>query len=210
MDTLQKRIVLVGYSGHSFVVADTLTQLGYKIEGYLEKEPAESNPFSIPYLGFEGNGSDLRKIAGLMVFPSIGDNKIREKVFEQLISLGFSIPNAISPRANVSSYSKVEEGALVCQGACINAFAKIGQGAIVNTGAIVEHECNVGSFAHIAPGAVLAGNVSIGEGSFVGANSTIKQGVEIGNNVTIGAGSVVINNIADSGVYVGNPVRKIK
>lgn len=210
MDTLHKGIVLVGYSGHSFVVADILTQLGYRIEGYLDKEPAQNNPFSIPYLGFEGNDADLRKIAGLLVFPSIGDNKIREKVFEQLISLGFSIPNAISPRANVSSYSKVEEGALVCQGACINAFAKMGRGAIVNTGAIVEHECNVGSFAHIAPGAVLAGSVRIGEGSFVGANSTIKQGVEIGRNVIIGAGSVVINNIADSGIYAGNPARKIK
>lgn len=210
MDALHKRIVLVGYSGHSFVVADTLTQLGYKIEGYLEKEPAVSNPFSIPYFGFEGDETAIEKIRGLLVFPSIGDNRIRRKIFEYFISLGFNIPIAISPRANVSSYSNIEDGALICQGACINAFAKIWRGAIVNTGAIVEHECNVGSFAHIAPGAVLAGNVKVGEGSFVGANSFIKQGVEIGNNVTIGAGSVVINNIADSGVYVGNPVRKIK
>lgn len=210
MDTLHKGIVLVGYSGHSFVVADILTQLGYRIEGYLDKEPAQNNPFSIPYLGFEGNETVIEKIRGLLVFPSIGDNGVRRKVFEQLISLGFSMPNAISPRANVSIYSNVEEGALICQGVCINAFAKIGRGAIVNTGAIVEHECNIGSFAHIAPGAVLAGNVNVGEGSFVGANSAIKQGVEIGRNVIIGAGSVVINNIADSGTYAGNPARKIK
>ena len=88
MDTLHKGIVLVGYSGHSFVVADILTQLGYRIEGYLDKEPAQSNPFSIPYLGFEGNDADLRKIAELLVFPSIGDNRIRQRVSEQLINLG--------------------------------------------------------------------------------------------------------------------------
>ena len=89
MDTLQKRIVLVGYSGHSFVVADTLTQLGYKIEGYLEKEPAESNPFSIPYFGFEGDETAIEKIRGLLVFPSIGDNRIRRKIFEYFINISW-------------------------------------------------------------------------------------------------------------------------
>jgi len=206
----KKGIVLVGYSGHSLVVADILTHLGYKIKGYLDKEPVLNNPLGIPYLGFEGNEEDLRKITGLLVFPSIGDNKIRQKVTKKLISRGFSVPIAISPKANVSKYSNVEMGTLICQGACINAFAKISQGTIINTGAIVEHECNIGSFVHIAPGAVLAGNVNIGDGCFVGANSVIKQGVQIGHNVIIGAGSVVINNISDVGIYAGNPARKIK
>jgi len=210
MDTLQKRIVLVGYSSHSYVVADIMYQLGYCIKGYLDKAPTINNPLNIQYLGYEGNEDDLNKIIGNLLFPSIGDNKIRRRVFELLVSKNFVVPTVISPRANVSNYGFVDEGSLICPGVCVNAFAKIGRGTIVNTGAIIEHECKVGDFVHIASGAVLAGNIIIGEGSFVGANSVVKQGVEIGSNVVVGAGSVVLNNIYEPGVYVGNPVRKIK
>ena len=49
----------------------------------------------------------------------------------------------------------------------------------------------------------------IGEGSFVGANSVIKNGVTIGRNVIIGAGAVVIKDVPDNLVMVGNPARNI-
>lgn len=209
MISLKKDIVLIGYSGHSFVVAEVLEQLGYTIKGYFDKEPVTRNLLNIPYLGFEGNFEDLKKIKEFLVFPSIGDNGIRKKVYHLLRENGLIIPTAVSPRANVSGYCIIDEGVLVCQGACINPFARIGKGVIINTGAIVEHECEIDSFVHIAPGAVLAGNVKVGEGSFVGANAVIKQGVTIGKNTIIGAGAVVLNNVDDNQVLVGNPAKKL-
>lgn len=38
----------------------------------------------------------------------------------------------------------------------------------------------------------------------------IVGGVKIGNNVTIGAGSVVVKDIPDNSVAVGNPARVLK
>lgn len=49
----------------------------------------------------------------------------------------------------------------------------------------------------------------IGNKVSIGSNATILP-VEICENVVIGAGSVVTKNITESGVYVGNPARKIK
>lgn len=63
---------------------------------------------------------------------------------------------------------------------------------------------------HIAPGVVLAGNVTVGENSFIGANSVLKQDVKIGSGVTVGAGSVVIKDIPDNEIWVGNPAKKLK
>jgi acetyltransferase-like isoleucine patch superfamily enzyme len=57
---------------------------------------------------------------------------------------------------------------------------------------------------------VLAGNVQVGERSFIGANASVKQGVNIGSRVTVGAGAVVLNDIPDGEVWVGNPSRKIR
>lgn len=50
----------------------------------------------------------------------------------------------------------------------------------------------------------------IGDNVTLGANVTIIGGVNIGNNVTIGAGSVVVKDIPDNAIAVGNPARVIK
>ena len=50
----------------------------------------------------------------------------------------------------------------------------------------------------------------IGDNVTLGVNVTIIGNVTIGNNVTIGAGSVVVKDIPDNCVAVGNPCRVIK
>ena len=52
-------------------------------------------------------------------------------------------------------------------------------------------------------------NTKIGNNVSIGSNATILP-VEICNHVIIGAGAVVTKNIVESGVYVGNPAKKIK
>tara|TARA_A100001015_G_scaffold310542_1_gene412154 strand:+ start:7185 stop:7412 length:228 start_codon:yes stop_codon:yes gene_type:complete len=49
----------------------------------------------------------------------------------------------------------------------------------------------------------------VGNNVSIGSNATILP-VTICDSVVIGAGSVVTRNIIESGVYVGNPARKIK
>jgi acetyltransferase-like isoleucine patch superfamily enzyme len=52
-------------------------------------------------------------------------------------------------------------------------------------------------------------NTKIGNNVSIGSNATILP-VEICDHVVIGAGSVVTKNITESGVYAGNPAKKIK
>ena len=52
--------------------------------------------------------------------------------------------------------------------------------------------------------------VSIGNNVWIGGSVTILPGVNIGNNVTIGAGSVVVHDIPDNSVAVGNPCRVVR
>ena len=52
-------------------------------------------------------------------------------------------------------------------------------------------------------------NTKIGNNVSIGSNATILP-VEICNHVVIGAGAVVTKNIVESGVYAGNPAKKIK
>ena len=56
----------------------------------------------------------------------------------------------------------------------------------------------------------MAKPVTIGDNVWIGGSVTILPGVTIGSNVTIGAGSVVVKDIPDGCVAVGNPCRVLK
>ncbi|AHM58419.1 sugar O-acyltransferase, sialic acid O-acetyltransferase NeuD family protein [Flammeovirgaceae bacterium 311] len=207
-----RKIALFGYSGHAYVVADALTAGGDHIMGYYEREKAASNPFNIPWLGYEQEEGVLEVLEDQEAFAAlgVGENRIRKKIMLFLKDQGVQCTRVIHPASIVSGMAGVEEGSFVAAGVKVNALATVGAGVILNTGCIIEHECTIGSFVHIAPGAVLAGSVSVGENSFIGANAVIKQGVRIGSNVIIGAGSVVLKDISDNQTWVGNPARRIK
>jgi maltose O-acetyltransferase len=49
--------------------------------------------------------------------------------------------------------------------------------------------------------------ISIGNDVWIGGNVSILPGVRIGNNCVIGAGSVVVHDIPDDSVAVGNPCK---
>lgn len=54
------------------------------------------------------------------------------------------------------------------------------------------------------------GGATVGDGTVIGANATILPGVHIGKYCLIGAGSVVVGDVEDGAVMVGNPARMIK
>ena len=204
-----RKIILVGYSGHGLVVADTALENNLNVIGYTEKSLNQINPFMLEYLGnesspdFKGWDLDVSFVLG------IGDNLLREKIYNNILNNGKKVISLINSTASISSFATIGDGVFINRNVTINAFAKIGNNVILNTGCIVEHECDIHDNVHIAPGAVLAGNVKVGSGSFIGANSVIKQGIKIGKNVIVGAGTVVLNDISDGNKIVGNPHRFI-
>jgi len=200
-----KKIVLIGYSGHSFGCIEVAVELGFKIIGYHDTVEKIDNPYNLNYLGHESNIESNNK-----PFIAIGDNSTRRKIYKKFKLNSLNLNTIlVHPSAIISKSSLIEKQTFISAGAIINPKVIIGLGCIINTGAVIEHDCSVGNFSHIAPGAVLAGNVSIGSECFIGANAVIKQGVKVGDNVIIGAGAVVLKDINSNTTIVGNPAREI-
>lgn len=201
---MDKKIAILGYSGHAFVVIETAKLLGLAIEFYCESSLKDFNPYNLKLLGDERNAAfnwneDVDFLLG------IGENKLREKTANLVLSHSKKIINIIHPQSFVSNSVQIGNGVFANANVSVNALSVIGNNCILNTGCIVEHECVIGNNVHIAPGAVLAGNVQIGDRTFIGANSVVKQGVKIGADVIIGAGTVVLNDVPDGVTIYGNP-----
>lgn len=52
--------------------------------------------------------------------------------------------------------------------------------------------------------------ITVGDNVWIGGNVCVMPGVTIGNNVVIGGGSVVVKDIPDNCVAVGNPCKVIR
>lgn len=201
-------MILIGYSGHAYVVSGIFNAAGKRVTGYCDVSKKAGNPFNIPYIGSETSAEALKAFQDTGFFIAVGDNNIRRKIYDQLEKQNLFPANAIHPSAVLDATSTLaKHGVMVAANVTINPLASVGIGAICNTGAIIEHECIIGDFAHVGPGAVLCGNVKVGEAAFIGARAVVRQGINIGKNAVIGAGAVVVKDVADNVTVMGVPAK---
>jgi UDP-perosamine 4-acetyltransferase len=211
MTAKPQRVLIVGASGHAKVIIDILGErLEFEIAGCTSADPGVRELLGIPVLGPDAILPEVFQSGITNAFVAVGDNRARFRLLRLVTDLGFTLINAISPRAAISRRARLGAGIAVMPGAAINVDTVVEDGAIVNTGATVDHDCRIGRCAHIAPGANLAGRVTVGEGSFLGIGSRVIPGCAIGAWTTVGAGGVVIRDLPSHVTAVGVPAAIVK
>jgi sugar O-acyltransferase (sialic acid O-acetyltransferase NeuD family) len=196
------KIIIHGGGGHAKVVADCLLAQEKKIIAFIDPKCADA-VLGIPC--FPDYDPTFETDAQTII--AIGNNAARKKLHERIVH---SFDNAIHPSAVISTLASMGVGNMILHHAVIQAGAVLGNHVIINTGAQVDHDCHIDDFVHIAPRAVLCGNVTVGQGALVGAGAVITPGRKIGHWATVGAGAVVIQDVPERAVVVGNPARIIK
>lgn len=204
-----KELIIIGAGGHGKVVADIAQQNDYK-NIYFIDDVKRGYIASFKVIGTSKDIKEyhLRKQEADF-FIAIGDNKIREKIYEELKKEGVTLPVLIHPSAVIDQTVKIEEGTVIMANAVVNAGTTIGKGCIVNTAATVDHDCFLESFVHISPGVHVAGTVFIGKNVWLGIGTNVINNVKICSDAIIGAGTTVIKDIEKSGTHVGLPLRRI-
>jgi UDP-2-acetamido-3-amino-2,3-dideoxy-glucuronate N-acetyltransferase len=124
----------------------------------------------------------------------------------------------------------------IMKDAIIGENCNLGQNVVVSPGVTVGNGCKVQNNVSIYTGVICEDNVflgpsmvftnvinprahiirrdeykttRVGEGASIGANATIVCGITIGAYSLIGAGAVVIKDVPDYALVVGNPSRQI-
>lgn len=204
----------VGAGGHAKVVIDILRQDGrYEVVALVDPVRVGQSLAGIPIIGGDEQLPQIYAqgvTAAFIGVGSVGDNTLRRRLYEQALAMGFSLVNAIHPRAIVAPSVACGSGVAIMAGAILNPDTVLGPNVIVNTGAIVDHDCHIGAHSHISPGAVLAGGVRTGIGAHIGVGATVRQGIVVGDGAVVGAGAVVVRDVPPRVVVIGVPARRLR
>ena len=140
----------------------------------------------------------------------IGEPVIRNKVFLKVKNIGGKFAVLIHPTAVVAESARIEEGVMIGSNAFVSVRTHLHENVLIQPMAAVDHECVIGRNSVVSSFVAMGGGSSLGENSFIGLNAAVKQGVSIGDGSVVGMGSVVIKDVDDRVMVVGNPARKIK
>lgn len=92
----------------------------------------------------------------------------------------------------------------------VQAVVELGDNTSIHMGGIIGHESKVGRSVFVAHAVSVSGTCSIGDACFIGTNATIPPRTRIGKWATVGVGAVVMKDVPDYAVVVGNPAKVIK
>ena len=205
---MKNNLLIIGASGHGKVVADIALKMNkWNCIAFLDDD--ENIKYSI---GFEVLGKSheaTNYIDDFDIFVAIGNNETRRKVHERLEVEGARIPTLIHPRVVVGEEVNIGHGTVIMAGVVINCCTEIGKGCIINTSTSVDHDNVIQDFVHLSPGVHTGGSVIIGQSSWLGIGSNVSNNINIVNNCIVGAGAVIVNDITETGTYVGVPARRV-
>lgn len=203
-------VIILGAGGHAKVLADTLLIRGIPILGFTSPHE-ESVPImcDVHRLGndeviLQYSPDKVRLVNGV---GSAGSPTLRQRLFQQFKSSGYSFLSVMHPSATLSPECYLSEGVQIMAGAIIQVGSCIGCNSIVNTKASVDHDCTVGEHVHIAPGVTISGGTKIGHGVHIGTGANVIQGISIGEGSVIGAGALVIRDVPCHVKVAGVPAK---
>lgn len=210
-----KDIVILGSSGFAqemlwLLESNNAMETEWNILGFVDGAGSTSD-----IDGYDVIGDD----EWLMNYPhpinaicGIGQSGLRRKVINQykICNSQVAFPAIISKQANVSRFTDLGEGSIVCAGTIITTNVRVGNFVTINLSCTIGHETKIGDFVTINPGSNISGNVLIGQGCDIGTGTKVIQNIEIGRGSTIGAGAVIIRDVPENCTVVGNPGRIVK
>lgn len=126
--------------------------------------------------------------------------------------------------AHVMKGAKVGGGCNLCDGAFVEGGAILGDRVTVKNNVLVWDKVTVEDEVFLGPNMVFTNDMTprvgfrkapdefvptrVKKGASIGANATIVCGTTIGRYAFVGAGSVVVRDVPDHALVVGNPARQ--
>lgn len=204
------KAIIIGAGTYGQVYAEYLRDTGVEITGFLDddNEKIGRRFVGIEVLGPLSMTSELRQKGIDAVYAPLGTNEVRRRVIRQALSAGLRTPCFIHPEARIHHTVEYGEALYVLPGTSIMPHTKFGDFVMISMGVNIAHHVVCENACFFSQGTNVGASINICEMAYVGIGATVMTGVKrIGKRSLIGAGAVVICDVPDDAVVIGNPAK---
>ncbi len=200
----------VGRLAEQIVIDINQVRDQFNLLGFLDDDKSKHNTIQhgTPILG---DLQWLKHHPKTSVVIGFSNPKQKQQLYQRLTDSGHTLfTTLVHPNTWIANRVKIGNGSVIYPGVHLDVDVRIEKFCLINKLATVGHDTSLGAFTTISPGVNVGGYNQIGEGVEFGINSCSVQHLNIGKWSMIGAGAVIIRNVPDEAVMVGNPGKELK
>jgi len=208
-----KKIVIIGGKGNGTVIASTIEDckkdnMNVECIGFLNDKETKINDY--PVLG-KINNNDWKSLDSEYYFiwalSTVKKNPERCEIYKKLNIPIKRFATIIHPTAVVSAKAKLGYGVVIMP------LSHVGPNVILNNHtqmyaqSFIGHDSRTEEMVFLASNAKVSSNVLIKYGAHLGINCSVKEAVRVGKFAIVGMGAVVLKNVGNNEIVVGNPAK---
>lgn len=202
-----KKLIIIGLSNNSKLAAfyfDKDTE--FDVVGFaVNKEYKNADTFyNLPVFELE-NLAKLFPPNDYYAFVAVGYidmNKTREKLYNQIKALGYTLPNYVSPKCSYLTEEPIGDNNLILEDNTIQPFVKIGSNNVLWSGNHIGHDVEIGNHNFITSHVVISGFTKIRNNCFLGVNSTLRDNIVIADFTLLASGTIIMKDTSKEDVYL--------
>lgn len=140
-----------------------------------------------------GKIADIGELYGeyKKLLVTIGNNKLREQIYQEAEIIGYEFPNIIVPSAYISPYATIGRGCVILNNVVIQNNARVGDGVILNPGVEIHHDSVIGDYVLIYTNTVVRSLARVENRVHLGSTLTISNEVVVPEDTKIEDGVTV-------------------
>ncbi len=206
--------VIIGAGTQGQIYASYMKEAGIDIVGFIDDDSNLQGEIvtGLPVIGkYEDLFLNKLKNKVQDVYCPIGINAIRIKYLKSLKDEGYNTPSFFHRTVSIAPDVTFGEANYMLAGNIIMPHTNIGSYLMVNMGSTIAHHVSIGDGVFMSSGVNIGAIMNVQDLAYIGMGVTVMTGVKnIGRNCLIGAGTVIIKDVPENAVMVGNPGRLLR
>jgi sugar O-acyltransferase (sialic acid O-acetyltransferase NeuD family) len=213
-------LVLVGAGGFARETVEAVRAINaaapdgplWDLRGYVDDAPETQGRsyVGVPVLGTSEALADMPD-AQLVVCPGTPERYgVKRRIVERLGLPPERYATLVHPGAIVPASCSLGVGTVLLAGVVCTVDVTIGDHVGVMPQSVFTHDDRLEDYVIVTAGVRLAGTVHVKEGAYLGSGAVVRENRTIGRGSQVGMGAVVLQDVPDGEVWVGNPARFLR